>query len=50
MPANAIMELYRAGRLHSGSTGKVVTSKTQAKAIMLSYLRKEGHPIPEPSK
>lgn len=36
------MELYRAGKLHSGQTGKVVDTKSQAKAILLSYLRKEG--------
>lgn len=42
MPSNKIMQLYRAGELHSGSTGKVVKKETQAKAILLSYLRKEG--------
>jgi ribosomal protein L21E len=47
MPANEIMQLYRAGKLHSGSTGKVVNKKSQAKAILISYARKEGHQIPE---
>lgn len=42
MPANKVMELYRAGKLHSGKSGKIVKKKSQAKAIMLSYLRKEG--------
>lgn len=42
------MDLYRAGKLHSGPNGVVVTKKSQAKAILLSYLRKEGHEIPEP--
>jgi hypothetical protein len=47
MPANKVMELYRAGELHSGKTGKVVKKESQAKAILLTYLRKEGHEIPE---
>lgn len=42
MPANQVMKLYRAGELHSGSTGKVVTKESQAKAILMSYLKKEG--------
>jgi Family of unknown function (DUF6496) len=50
MPANKIMELYRAGQLHSGRSGKIVHKKSQARAIMLSYLRKEGHQIPPPQK
>lgn len=45
MPANEIMRLYRAGELHSGRSGKVVKKESQAKAILLSYLRKEGHAI-----
>jgi hypothetical protein len=49
MPASEIMRLYRAGELHSGSTGKIVDTKAQAKAILLSYLRKEGK-IPEREK
>jgi hypothetical protein len=48
MPANEIMKLYREGELHSGSTGKIVVKKSQAKAILIAYLRKEGHSIPEP--
>ena len=50
MPANKIMQLYRAGELHSGSSGKIVKKKSQARAIMISYLRKEGHNIPEPKE
>jgi hypothetical protein len=46
MPANEIMRLYRAGELHSGSTGKVVRKESQAKAILMQYLRKDGRPIP----
>lgn len=42
MPANKIMELYRAGKLHSGKSGKIVKKKSQAKAILISYLKKEG--------
>lgn len=42
MPANEIMKLYRAGKLHSGGSGKIVRTKRQAKAIMISYLKKEG--------
>jgi hypothetical protein len=49
VPANQIMELYHAGELHSGSTGKVVNKKSQATAILLSYLRKENK-IPEREK
>jgi len=41
------MPLYRAGKLHSGKKvkgkkRKIVHNKKQAKAILLSYLRKEG--------
>lgn len=43
MPASQIMPLFKAGQLHSGSpNGKKVTNPKQAKAILLSYLRKEG--------
>ena len=49
MPAKEIMPKFRAGKLHSGSPhGAIVKNPRQAKAILLSYLRKEGHPIPEP--
>jgi hypothetical protein len=48
MPSSEIMPKFRAGELHSGSSGgPVVKKKKQAKAILLSYLRKEGHDIPE---
>lgn len=40
------MSDFRAGKLHSGSGGPIVRKKKQAKAILLSYLRKEGK-IPE---
>jgi len=51
MPASQVMSEYRAGRLHSGSkTGPIVRSKRQAKAILLSELRDEGHDIPERPK
>ncbi len=42
MPAREIMQRFREGTLHSGSGGPVVKSPVQAKAIQLSYLRKEG--------
>ena len=45
MPASEIMKKFKAGELHSGKGGKVVTNPHQAKAIQLSYLRKEGHAI-----
>ena len=41
------MRDYRAGTLHSGRGGPVVKSESQARAIQLSYLRKEGHRIPK---
>lgn len=47
MPAKEIMSRFRAGKLHSGPGGPIVKKKKQAKAIQLSYLRKEGHDIPE---
>jgi hypothetical protein len=50
MPASEIMEDFRAGTLHSGRGGPIVKKKKQAKAIQLSYLRKEGHDIPEKPK
>jgi hypothetical protein len=50
MPSSEIMPLYRAGKLHSGSSsGKIVKNPKQAKAILLSYLRKENK-IPEESE
>ena len=42
MPSSEIMPLFRAGKLHSGGSGKIVKKPAQAKAILLSYLRKEG--------
>jgi hypothetical protein len=51
MPAKEIMPKFRAGTLHSASpSGKIVKNPKQAKAILLSYLRKEGHPIPKPKE
>lgn len=48
MPSNEIMPMFKKHRLHSGSSdGPVVTNPHQAKAIQLSYLRKEGHDIPK---
>lgn len=48
MPAKDIMPLFKDHRLHSGSpNGPVVDNPHQAKAIQLSYLRKEGHDIPK---
>ena len=41
MPSGEIMSMFRAGTLHSGRGGKIVRKKSQAKAILLSYLRKE---------
>jgi hypothetical protein len=42
VPASEIMAKFRARKLHSGPGGPVVKDKKQAKAILLSYLRKEG--------
>jgi len=47
MPASEIMKDFKTGTLHSGKGGKIVRNKKQATAIKLSYLRKEGHDIPE---
>jgi len=47
VPSKDIMPLFRRGELHSGGSGKIVSNPRQAKAILLSYLRKEGHDIPE---
>lgn len=47
MPAKEIMADFKAHDLHSGSSsGPIVANPHQAKAIQLSYLRKEGHDIP----
>jgi hypothetical protein len=48
MPASQIMSLFHEKKLHSGGSGKIVKNPKQAKAIQLSYLRKEGHDIPKP--
>lgn len=51
MPASKVMTKFRKGKLRSGSKhGRVVKSKKQAKAIMLSEARKEGYDIPESPK
>lgn len=50
MPASEIMADFKAHRLHSGKGGPIVTNPRQAKAIQLSYLRKEGHDIPKRRK
>ena len=47
MPSSEVMKDFREGHLHSGKKvkgkkRKIVHSKAQAKAILLSYLRKEG--------
>jgi hypothetical protein len=47
MPASEVMSLFEQGKLHSGKKvkgkkRKIVKSKAQAKAILLSYLRSEG--------
>jgi Family of unknown function (DUF6496) len=49
MPSSEIMGDFKAGQLHSGRGGPIVRKKTQAKAIQLSYLRKEGK-IPNQKK
>jgi Family of unknown function (DUF6496) len=50
MPASEIMRLYHEGKLHSGPNGVIVRKKSQARAILISYLRKEGHNIPPAKK
>lgn len=42
MPASEILKKFHEGTLHSGKWGPIVTKKKQAKAILMSYLRKEG--------
>jgi len=49
MPAREIMKKFRKHQLHSGKGGKIVRNKKQAKAILLSYLRKEGRIKPRKS-
>lgn len=50
MPASEVMSLFKNHKLHSGKSGKIVTNPHQAKAIQLSYLRKEGHAISRKKK
>lgn len=50
MPASEIMEKFRKHKLHSGKSGNIVRNKKQAKAILLSYLRKEGRIGPQKGK
>jgi hypothetical protein len=47
MPSEEIMKKFHRGTLHSGKKvkgkkRKIVRNKKQAKAILLSYLRREG--------
>jgi hypothetical protein len=50
MPAREIMKKFKKGELHSGSpSGPVVKNPRQAKAILLSYVRKEGGDV-KPAK
>lgn len=47
MPASEVMDRFERGKLHGGKKikgkkRKIVHNKKQAKAILLSYLRKEG--------
>jgi integrase len=47
VPSSEIMDRFEHGKLHSGKKvkgkkRKIVKNKKQAKAILLSYLRKEG--------
>jgi hypothetical protein len=42
MPSSEIMKLFKRGKLHSGKDGPIVKDKEQAKAIQMSYLKKEG--------
>jgi Family of unknown function (DUF6496) len=50
VPASQILKLFRAGKLHSGGSGRVVTNPHQARAIQISEARAEGHHIPFPKK
>ncbi len=42
MPSSEIKKDFEEGHLHSGKGGKIVRKKKQMKAILLSYLKKEG--------
>jgi len=48
MPARDIIPLFKKHQLHSGGSGKIVTNPAQARAIEISYARKEGADIPKP--
>ena len=50
MPASEIMPKFRAGTLHSGKGGPIVKDKKQARAIQISYLRKEGKRVGKKKK
>lgn len=50
MPAAEIMKKFKAHQLHSGKSGKIVTNPAQARAIEISYARKEGYDIPPPPR
>ena len=50
MPASEILKDFRAGKLHSGKGGPIVKKLKQARAIEISYARKEGAKIPLPKK
>lgn len=51
MPAKEIMGKFMKGKLHSGTPdGPIVTNPHQAKAIQMSYARKEGADIPQPDE
>ena len=60
MPSSEILPLFREGKLHSGrgkrgkngkrKKGKIVRNPRQAKAILLSYLRKENRIGPQKKK
>jgi hypothetical protein len=55
MPSSVVMEEFREGKLHSGKKvkgkkRKIVHNPKQAKAILISYLRKEGKIGPRKGK
>jgi Family of unknown function (DUF6496) len=50
MPASEIQGLFKRHQLHSGPGGPIVKKPEQAKAIQLSYARKEGADIPDKPK
>lgn len=50
MPASEILGLFKAKKLHSGKGGPIVKKESQARAIQLSYARKEGATVPPPKK